>query len=139
MPAEVAVEVFRGYPVEPAHPAFEAAVVIVDVLDMVDALDALACAQIERHMRKPRLAGECAIGRGAVADQHRRFGDHRFQRRRKRFCRAVWQDLIAVALLRSRAISTGTCSSDKPRFDAFPPRLRAGRVSLREPFSEYRK
>ncbi len=35
---------------------------------------------------------------------------------------------------RPTATRTGTCSFDNPRFEAFPPRLRAFRERLRSPF-----
>src|SRR5271167_88206 len=99
MPAEIAVQVFRGYAVEPSHPAFEAAAVIIDVLNVVDAPATLARAEIERYVREAGPVGERAVGMRAVADQHRRFGDNRLQRRRARPLRAVSHDLIRRRLV----------------------------------------
>jgi hypothetical protein len=44
-----------------------------------------------------------------------------------------------VLPLRSRATRMHTCSFETPRFDALPPRLRAGRCRLRAPFCDSRR
>src|SRR5450759_1571953 len=69
VPAEIAVQVFRGHALEAAQPALETAVVGIDVLDVVDAGDdADAGGQINRAVRHADLAGggrECPRAVGA--------------------------------------------------------------------------
>ena len=98
---------------------------VVDGLDVQVAADPLAGRLVQRLMADAEVGGAPRIGSGAVGDEQSILVDGGFQHRLDGFGRHLRQrPALSVVPLRSAAPRIGTCSRDRPRLAALPPRLR---------------
>ncbi len=125
-PAQVIIEVVGGDAVKAMGPLFEASMVGVDVLNMDCALDAYARAQGDGVVGDATVLRKVAIGRMAIAGQQNICRKNRLQYTTQ----LRFGDLSGTV----SGKQTHTWSLDSPALQALPPRLRAERLSLRQPF-----
>lgn len=73
MPAQAALQVFRGHALEGEHPAFEPHVVCVDVIDVFQTGGLVLLGSHHAFHRHAVVLPESLVGRGPVGHQHRVF------------------------------------------------------------------
>src|SRR5512144_796167 len=123
-PLEVAVEVFGSDAPIAAEESLEALMTAVHRLDVQLTPDPLTCRLIERLMGDTQRRGAGWIERCAIGDQEGVLAEHRRQMSLIVSALTAGRMALIVVPVRSAATRTGTCSLDRPRRLALPPRLR---------------
>jgi hypothetical protein len=130
-PTEVVVEVLRGDAAVAAEERLNLLVPAVNGLDVQVAADPFAGRQVERLMADAEGGGAGRVAGAAVGDQQGVLFDNRPQNLLE--SRGIDRRQDGADGGTGAATRTGTCSCERPRFWALPPRLRGLRSRLRSP------
>ena len=134
-PTQVVVEIAGGDAAAGTQEVLQPTVATVHRLHMQIAPNPFPHRAVECFVAHPERGGARWVARAAVGDQQGVLRDHRIEgSRERRRIDPGGSTALTVVPLRSAAMRTGTCSREKPRFFALPPRRRALRPSPRAPF-----
>lgn len=129
VPAEIVGKVMSCHAMKSPNPCLKPTVVGIHVLDVIDlGDDPNAGGEVDRSVSNADFSGGSAQRLSAVSTQHGIVGQERLECGADVFFIRFFQHEVGSAPVRSRQISTGICSADKPRFEACPPWRRSSLV-----------
>src|SRR4051812_9348561 len=132
-PSQVVVEVFGGHTAPDAQEGLDPLMQAVDGLDVQFATYPLASRLVQDLVGDLHPGGTACQGRAAIGDQQGVFAEDRSSTALIASALSTGRTALTTAPLRSAATRIGTCSCDRPRFVALPPRPRAARSGASAP------